>query len=653
MAMLCILGLTYSFGLNLRKTIPILSLFVWNLFSSQCLASQNDSLVNIIRFERNDSLVMDAKAKLSYSVYKFDQDSAIKLMTEALSDAQNLNLDFNKAQYLRSLGVYYYQISSYNLALEYLKEASDLYTRLQDKVKLADTQFYTGLCYHEMSNYNTAIDYCYKSLQLYEELKDTIGIARTLNNIGVSLEAMDEFESASKLYQRSFQFKKFANDYNGMANAYMNLGNVKLRMGDIDSSLYYHKLSLQAANLLRDKRLMINALVCLGNDYHEKKNYSKAIEKFEFALAQFGNYRNGYQLSDVYNGLAKAYHEAGEIDKALACLKYNTKQLKDLGAGELLKNTYLLYAEINADNGQYGEAYEAMKEYAFLKDSIYNSEKLSSIVEMQEKYKADKRLKEIESLKHRNELSEIKTEKQQFILKILIGFSFVVTVLLIAMLIIYKQRKKTNKLLRRSVEEKEVLIKEVHHRVKNNFQLISSLLNLQSDLIVDEKALMAISEGRNRIESMALVHKYLYMTEDLRQIEMQLYVDQLIKSIISSFDSTETKITHQVEAEGVSFDVDTSVPIGLLINELVTNSVKYAFVGKETGKIKVIIRELDNDKYELIYSDDGVGIPDDIDLDNLNSLGLELVQLLAAQLNGTMTYYVNNGTIFKVKFTKA
>lgn len=636
----------------MKKVIFILSV-VFALYTDVSAGVYQDSLVSVIRYSKNDSMVMVANCELSKTLYKVNVDSAISLLGHSINIAITKDYQFQLGIYYKMRGVYYYSSSKYNLALSNLKESEAILSKIKDSLNLADVLFHEGVCYNEMGNYETSIDYYYKALQFFENHNDTMGIGRTLNNLGVNLEAMGEHQSAYLLYKKAYQFKKVSNDYNGIANSYMNLGNAKLNVNEFDSSLYYHKLALQAANLLRNDRLQIEALTCLGKDYLKLEKAHRAIELFEEAFNKFKNYNNNYQLSIVYNGLAKAYFLKGDNKKALTYIHYNINLLKNTGAIDLLKDAYLLHAEIRNSVGDYNEAYEAMKEYALIKDSIYNSEKLSAIAEMQEKYKTDKKQKEIDALKYEKELTKINVEKQETYLLGTVLFSIILGGFLVFVIIMFKQRNNTNQLLNQSLKEKEVLIKEVHHRVKNNFQLISSLLNLQSDLVKDEEALIAITEARNRIASMALVHKNLYMTDDLTSIEMNTYIDQLLESIISTSDKGDVKIRYNFEAERVSFDVDTSVPLGLIINELLTNSIKYAFVDREEGIVNLKIRHIDGDKYELIYSDNGVGLPEDIDLDNLSSLGLELVQLLAAQLNGDVTYKVDSGTAFKIIFNKA
>jgi signal transduction histidine kinase len=202
-----------------------------------------------------------------------------------------------------------------------------------------------------------------------------------------------------------------------------------------------------------------------------------------------------------------------------------------------------------------------------------------------------------------------------------------------------------------SLQEKVTLLREIHHRVKNNLQIISSLLNLQAGLIKDPNSLKAFIESQNRIRSMALIHEQLYSSKDISNIDMSSYVDYLIEHLFQIYNINRKKISIEVELNKLMINIDRAISIGLIINELITNSLKYAFNGVESGEIHISleINEID-DTYILIIKDDGIGIPRKIDLDSNETLGLMLVQSLVSQLNGELTIVNNKGTEAKIIF---
>ena len=212
-------------------------------------------------------------------------------------------------------------------------------------------------------------------------------------------------------------------------------------------------------------------------------------------------------------------------------------------------------------------------------------------------------------------------------------------------------RKTYEKQIKRSLSEKEVLLKEIHHRVKNNLQIISSLLNLQSRYIEDKNALGVFKESQNRIKSMALIHEKLYQSKDLTRIDFTEYIRSLTFHLFHSYSVDQSRVVLSVNSEGVMFDIDTAIPCGLIINEIVSNSLKYAFPGGRKGKISIDIR-VEGKKYVLVISDNGIGFPEDLDFQNTETLGLRLVNILVGQINGVITMYTCGGTSFKIEFEK-
>ncbi len=195
-------------------------------------------------------------------------------------------------------------------------------------------------------------------------------------------------------------------------------------------------------------------------------------------------------------------------------------------------------------------------------------------------------------------------------------------------------RKEAEDELRRSLQEKEVLLKEVHHRVKNNMQVISSLISLQSERITDPESLERLRESQNRIKSMALVHESLYQSENLASIDPAGYLRNLTSEVISSY-SLETAITVDFTITVHAMDLDTALPCGLIINEIVSNSLKHGFKGRKEGKITIGLDETD-DEYILSARDDGCGLPADFDVTSLDSLGIKLINVLTRQMRGTI-----------------
>ena len=211
--------------------------------------------------------------------------------------------------------------------------------------------------------------------------------------------------------------------------------------------------------------------------------------------------------------------------------------------------------------------------------------------------------------------------------------------------------KETEEQLKKSVHEKEILLKEIHHRVKNNLQVISSILKLQSSYVKDPKIIELLKECRNRISSMAFIHATLYMTKDFTNINFSEYIGNLAGNLQQSYTSREKKILLKLDIPRLYLHIDDAIPCGLIINELLSNSFKYAFEKKKRGVIGIVVK-VKKENIILAISDDGVGMPKSVDYKNTESLGLQLVISLVEQLGGTIKLERGKGTKYVIAFKK-
>jgi PAS domain S-box-containing protein len=210
-------------------------------------------------------------------------------------------------------------------------------------------------------------------------------------------------------------------------------------------------------------------------------------------------------------------------------------------------------------------------------------------------------------------------------------------------------RKKSEEELKSSLKEKEALLREVHHRVNNNLQIITSLLNLQSSKLEEGKSRDILMTSQSRIKSMAMIHDKLYKSQDLNSINIKNYLKEYISDIFSLYEVDRNIITYQMDVQDLNLGIDTAIPLGLVINELLINIIKYAFPNGQKGNINIEFK-LKEDIYTLIIADDGVGLPDNIKPDDTETLGLQLTNSLISQLEGDMKFSKDNGTQFKVSF---
>ncbi len=211
------------------------------------------------------------------------------------------------------------------------------------------------------------------------------------------------------------------------------------------------------------------------------------------------------------------------------------------------------------------------------------------------------------------------------------------------------KRKKAEEKIKKSLEEKEVLLKEIHHRVKNNMQVISSLINIQAMRIKDKKAQEIFKDTRNRVMSMALVHERLYRSENLAGIDFKMYIERMSVHLMSYYKELSQNIELKTDVEGILLDITKAVPLGLIANELITNSLKHAFPKSKKGEINIEFYKKGK-TYHLNIGDNGIGFPKALDFSKAESMGMDLVNSLVKQINGSIRLSMDKGTLFKITF---
>jgi len=216
------------------------------------------------------------------------------------------------------------------------------------------------------------------------------------------------------------------------------------------------------------------------------------------------------------------------------------------------------------------------------------------------------------------------------------------------------QKKEIDAQMRAALAEKEVLLREIHHRVKNNLNVISSLLDLQLENISDPTLINAFRESQNRVISMALIHEKLYQSQDLSRIDFEEYVKDLIPTLFHSYGVDQTKVEVSMDIPHVDLGIDVAIPCSLIVNELVSNALKYAFKSVTKGEIGIGVHSnttADPTEYELVVEDNGIGLPKGFDIDRAKSLGLRLVKTLTRQLGGRVRFTSDHGTKFSIRFS--
>ena len=353
-------------------------------------------------------------------------------------------------------------------------------------------------------------------------------------------------------------------------------------------------------------------------------------------------------IDEYYTAMARTYFSAGKNNEALEYLQ-KTERARNRVAPFRNWKTYAFYANIyrKMNNNRLADNYN---EKAEMLARLQNVTRI--LTELEEVFVIGEKNDRINELILQNKIIQMEvngTKKQQWYL--LGGLTLSVIILLLVSMLLF-QRNKNNRVLKdknlvisKNLEEKEMLIKEIHHRVKNNLQLISSLLSLQSRSISDNVASSALAEGQNRVLAMALIHQNLYKENISSGMEVKDYVTQLTEKLLKTYQIDSDKIKLELDIDHFALDVSALVPIGLIINELITNAIKYAFKEGQEGILKVSFKQ-NGEHLMLSVIDNGTGIKSE---DKTNGFGMKLIEILSKKLEGDLNIFNHEGTTVQLE----
>jgi two-component sensor histidine kinase len=323
----------------------------------------------------------------------------------------------------------------------------------------------------------------------------------------------------------------------------------------------------------------------------------------------------------------------------------------------------LFQFKIDSAAGKYFSAIQDHEFYKNLSDSIYNSTKSKQIAELQISYETSQKEKDLQLLKKQAQIQQVKLEKKNLFTNLMIISLILVVILLIVLFNRYKIKQRNNLALLASqkeisaknlwleklLKENEWLLREVNHRVKNNLHIIMGLLQSQSSYLKDELALNTVKDSQRRVQSMSLTHQKLYQNKNISVVYMPEYVSELVDYLKDSFEINE-QIYFQLEIDPIKIDAAHVVTVGLILNELITNAIKYAFPYGDNDTVKIQLTQTEKDKVKLVIADNGRGLPTDFDIDQLKSFGMLLVKGLVSELDGTFNLQSLNGTTVAIIF---
>ncbi|MNX50100.1 putative sensor histidine kinase pdtaS [compost metagenome] len=589
-----------------------------------------------------------------------------KLLEEVISLYATLGLEEKRIENYTKITTIYFWGGKINEAKK------RLYQNLVDLRKIGFThqQFAeTTIAYVEISqnNIKNALYYALKSVKRMEAEKDfTLGdifymrLGDVYNQYGHYEEALEMFKKSIEIGQQTIDSGTWYKSFYGAVAALSLKGKNKEAINYINSITAEYP-PINAFDKMSVAYVKANCYVALKNNVLAEK-YFKEVDYYAQQLSAPETFR---EVVHQYTEMALFYLNTNRIQKA----KFYTAKVFALC--KAYKRTYnsqilqiLLYKTDSID-GNYKESLKHFQDYKKLSDSIYGTAKNKQIEELKIQYETKNKEQKIALLNDQSKLQENQLQKSKLLNTLSIWSLLLLLITIVLLYNRYRLKQRNNvKLelkereinqkninLRHLLDEKEWLLKEIHHRVKNNLQTVISLLNSQSAYLDNDMALSAIKNSQHRIHSMSLIHQKLYNSENISTINMPNYIKELVEYLKDSF-SLGQRIRFEIKVAPLELDVAQAIPLGLILNEAITNSIKYAFPDDQTGMIYITLEATTENRYLLTISDNGIGAETDFTDTKANSFGMSLIKGLSDDLEAKFTMENNNGTILKIEFSQ-
>lgn len=550
-------------------------------------------------------------------------------------------LNFIRAS--NNIAVSFRYLGMWDSSLAVLKQNEEVIRIRKDTVRLANCILLQGTILQGQGNVKPALECYFKALEVISQIKEHPLIYLTQQSIATLYLEMEEYRKAVEL------LRSIKNEYEakvqGKMTLYNTLGKAYQGLNSFDSALYYYRKSVDECLTRNQPGQAAIAYRFLGELLNQHGRYDEALDYLQKGIKVCDRKKMKQEYALTCNSLGTSLLNLHKLNKAETYFTEAMSIGSELNDISILKDAANGLRHVNAKKRKFEIAYYYLEQYKQYSDSLLNAKNIRAIAtrNLEYEYNNEKasfiQQQEEERLLHQESL-----KRQKLIRNTIIVLFLILSLVSVIIYRSYKAKKKAN-------DEKAALMKEIHHRVKNNLQIISSLLSIQTESVTDAGVIDAVKESQSRVKAMALIHQLLYQNNDLSRIDFNIYLPQLTHVLSSIFRREGQKIKVTVDAKDIAFDIDMAVPLGLIITELVSNAFKYAFRDAPMGNIGIRIQPLGEKKFRLTVSDNGKGLPPDIDFDQLDSMGLRLVKLLTNQLAGNFNYQYNKGAVFNVEFT--
>jgi two-component sensor histidine kinase len=509
---------------------------------------------------------------------------------------------------------------------------------------------------------SSALSYAMKCVSNMREEKDTLAAGYFYGEMGLLYQGLNKTEESIHWYRQALNKVELRG----------NKTEIYFTAGFLIQQLIKQKREKEALQLLDEMNINYPPVLtmekacaaqCYARCYEALKKFEAAEHYYLEMIKHYLKYnRFDEYVVIAFRDIGSFYLQQKKYDLARP---YLIKALQmplglNFSTWERKKDLHLMLFKADSAQGNYIDAIDHLNKHHQLNDSIFNAEKMHEIEKLQTQFKIAEKENEIVSLNNNNKI------QQQELKQAATVRNFVIAGILIILAFVYyryklkqksnlqleeqqKEINKKNQHLEHLVKEREWLLKEIHHRVKNNFQMVTSLLGTQTHYIKSEEALQYIEESQHRVYAMSLIHQRLYLAGNYSSINMKNYIHELVDYLRNSI-TIRQHIVFEIEAEEIELDIAHALPIGLILNEAITNSIKYAFTGRDDGKITILLQQKSETEVRLQVADNGIGMPPGMNREQSVTMGMNLMKGLSEEIEGVFSIGTNNGTVIQLVF---
>lgn len=605
------------------------------------IASPDDSLLTLLNSARNaenPALQTQYHNKLGFRWYrKHEYDSALYHFRQALHFSHVLKDDTLSAQYANNIGMVYYQAGIPDSALLYYDRAFTIFRRRGLGEKAAIAGLNLSLIYYDKGAYEKALELGLAAVPQLEQANSLQALGSCYNTIALIYARLSDRDRALEFHHNAVEVRKKVNSQRAVAQSYNNIANLYKDAKVYDSALAYYQQSLALKTAANDRAGMASTLNNMGEAILATNRLNEA-EKFFVESLEIKR-ETGNKAGEVYtlNNLARLALKRKDFAVAAQHLDVTEHQAQELGLLDELRATYELRITLLKALNRPADAFHYSERLIAVKDSLLNREKAEALAGIQIAYEVKERDRQIALLEKESALHESEIALRN---AWLFGVSLATVLSTVIIGLVYWQFRREH----RNKEKIKTLLRELHHRVKNNLQMLSSVLGLYAQQLTDEQALQAVKSSESRVNAMALIHRKLYeRSDEARSINIKDYITELITYLVHAYGYHEREMQLNLTLEPVQVDIDKAIPLGLIINELISNAFKHAYIDHPSPGLNVDLKQEGRAILNIDIRDNGNGIRPPAEARG-DSFGLKLVNMLMSELRGKYEIRTQQGT---------